>query len=186
MKSPLGRFELDMPPHYQDKLADLIRAEKPLVVVETGVWEGLGSEYILKALDDNGQGHLYSIDPMDQTHLSNGLDKSAVAKAAQFYVEHPIYHPRFTLITAKSQDALEPLFKLTGPWGMFIHDSDHSAECQEFEYEFAWKAVRSGGIIVSDDPFWGTPPHMTWDKFLKKHGVANRNIMQNAQWIRKP
>lgn len=177
---------MDYTPHYQEKLGDLIRAEKPLVVVETGVWEGLGSEYILKALDDNGAGHLYSVDPMDPKHVTNGLASEEVAKHAQFYQQHPIEHPRFTLVMAKSQDALGIIFQVTGPWGMFVHDSDHSAMCQEFEYEFAWKAVRSGGIIVSDDPFWGTPPHMTWDKFLVKHGITERHTMGNAQWIRKP
>lgn len=169
MKSPLGRFEMDVPPHYQDKLADLIRAEKPEIVVETGVYKGLGSEYILKAMDDNGVGHLYSIDPSPHKD----------------YFAQPIFNSRFTLILEKSQNSLQGLLNGTGPWDMFIHDSDHDCECQSFEYEFAWDAVRPGGIIVTDDPFWGMPPHMTWDKFLAKHGVKNRNIMGNAQWIRR-
>ena len=44
MNSPLGRLQLSTPPTYQDKLADLIRQEKPNIVVETGVWEGLSAE----------------------------------------------------------------------------------------------------------------------------------------------
>jgi predicted O-methyltransferase YrrM len=64
MKSPLGRLETGAPT-YQHLLAALVVQEEPKIVVETGVWEGLSAEYILWALDENGSGHLYSIDPMD-------------------------------------------------------------------------------------------------------------------------
>lgn len=186
MKSPLGRIEGNFQPHYQDKLGDLIRTFKPEIVVETGVWEGLGSEYILKALDDNGSGVLYSIDPMDPEHLSNGMETEAVGGARSLYEDHPIIHPRFTLIRAMSQDALRPLLDKTGPWDMFVHDSDHGEACQTFEYEFAWEAVRPGGIIVTDDPFWGIPCHWAWNRFLERHNIAGATVMGGAQYFVKP
>jgi len=40
----------------------LCRTTKPAVVVETGVASGTSSSYILRALDRNSQGRLYSID----------------------------------------------------------------------------------------------------------------------------
>jgi predicted O-methyltransferase YrrM len=169
MKSPLGRLNPPCGPHYQDKLAVLIHSEKPKIVIETGLETGFGAEYILEALDHNGQGHLWSIDPV--------IHKD--------FADHPINHPRFTFIQMLSEDALEPLFDQIGPFDMFIHDSDHDFHCQDFEYEAAWKFVRLGGIIVSDDPFWGQPPHLAWDKFLHRHGVTSRHIIGNAQWIRK-
>lgn len=170
MKSPLGRFADHYPAHYQDRIAALILKEKPLVVVETGLETGFGSEFILHALDQNGAGHLYSIDPT--------IHKDFAA--------NPIVHPRFTFIQQKSQDALAPLFNQVGPFDLFIHDSDHGYDCQTFEYEAAWNYVRPGGIIASDDPFWGTPPHLAWDKFLQRHGIVARMIIGNAQYIRKP
>jgi predicted O-methyltransferase YrrM len=181
MKSPMGRITLDVPPHYQDKLAALIRSERPGVVVETGTWDGLGAEFILQALDDNQWGRLFSIDPMDPKHESNG-----VMGRPDMWEKHPIVHPRFTQIRKYSHDALEPLFAEVGSFDMFIHDSDHSYQVQTFEYESAWRMVRPGGIIVSDDCFWGTPPHHAWDKFLERHGVTRRTIIGNAQWIRRP
>ena len=170
MISPLGRLNPQVGPHFQDKLAALIRQEKPSIVVETGLETGFGAEYILKALDDNGHGRLYSIDP---------------ALHAEF-IRVPLVHPRFTFIQAKSQDALESLFKEVGPFDIFVHDSDHSAECQYFEYEAAWRMVRPGGIIATDDPWWGMPPHRTWSKFLERHGLKNPVIIGNAMWIRRP
>ena len=180
MNSPLGRLKDCAPPTYQDKLADLIRVEKPLIVVETGLDMGFGSEYILKALDDNGKGHLYAIDPMDPNHHSNGC-----VPDPSLYDANPIIHPRFTLIRQLSIEALVPLFARVGPFDMFIHDSDHSAECQKMECMNAWLMVRPGGLIVFDDPYWGDPPHMTWTRFLEKHDLT-ANIIGNAQYTVHP
>lgn len=180
MDSPFGRLKNIDPPTYQDKLADLIRVEKPNIVVETGVWEGLGSEYILKALDDNGKGHLYSIDPCDTEYVTNGAKSEASTWA------NPIVHPRYTLIKQLSQDALYPLFYQVGFFDLFIHDSDHSFQCQTNEYERAWEMVRPGGIIASDDVYWSEPPHRAWDLFLERHGIKERTIMGNAQYFRRP
>lgn len=180
MNSPLGRLKDCDPPTYQDRLADLIRTIRPNIVVETGLCLGFGAEYILRALDDCGKGHLYSIDPMDFNHLSNGC-----IPRPDEYDANPIIHPRFTLIRKLSQDALEPLFDEVGPFDVFIHDSDHSAECQSFEYEAAWRMVRPGGIIVSDDIAWGNPPHQTWDKFLAWHNLK-ATIIGNAQFAVHP
>lgn len=180
MTSPLGRLKNCPEPTYQDKLADLIRVEKPLIVVETGFCFGFGAEFILKALDDNGAGHLYSIDPMDAAHESNG----GIAEP-QLYDANPIVHPRFTLIRKLSVNAVAQLWLKSGDFDMFVHDSDHAEECQSFEYKAAWDFVRPGGIIVSDDCYWGEPPHLAWDKFLARHGITERNIIGNAQWVRR-
>ncbi len=181
MNSPLNRTKNCSPPTYQDKLADLIRVEKPSIVVETGLHLGFGAEYILKALDDNGKGHLYSIDPMDDSHHTNGCKPQN-----QRYFDNPIIHPRFTLIQKLSQDALEPLFNEVGHFDIFVHDSDHEEECQTFEYEAALKFVRSGGIIASDDIAWGIPPHRAWDRFLERNNLGKGTVIGNCQYIRKP
>ncbi len=44
------------------KLYALLREKKPSVVVETGVCNGMSSAVILKALEDNDHGRLYSVD----------------------------------------------------------------------------------------------------------------------------
>lgn len=181
MKSPLGRLDTDIKPHYQHLLADVIRREKPNIVVETGTLYGFGSEFILKALDDNGKGRLYSIDPMDPTHHSNGCIGDP-----EPYDANPIVHPRFTLIRKYSDVALPALFKEVGQFDLFVHDSDHSYDVQTMEYELAWDMVRSGGIIASDDVYWGIPQHHAWEQFLKRHErFGNAVVIGNAQWIRR-
>lgn len=164
-------------------MGDLIRREKPNIVIETGLLDGFGAEFILKALDDNDGGRLYSIDPMDPKHFSNGS-----YGFPEMYLAHPIVHPRFTWIRKYSSDALEPLFKEVGPFDLFIHDSDHAYECQTFEYEAAWRMVRSGGIIATDDAGWGNPPHHAWWKFMARHGIPNSSdiVIGAAHYFRRP
>jgi len=174
--SPLGRMN-DHPDHFQGLLADLIRQEKPDVMIETGVESGYSSEHYLKAMDDNKRGILYSCDPAP----------------SGFYTAYPIVHPRFVFIQKASYVALDEIFKKEGRCDFFVHDSDHSFDCQSFEYNWAWNHVRSGGIIASDDTKWSDTPgrpdleHGAWEKFLASHGLLHKDTaIKNARWIRKP
>lgn len=175
--SPLKRM-LDHPIHYQDLLADVVRRERPLVMIETGVESGFSSEHFLTAMDAAGRGHLFSCDPVP----------------SGFYDAHPIVHPRFTFIRKSSYDALDEIFRMTGRIDMFLHDSNHAWECQTFEYEWAWNHVAPGGIIASDDvgwgqivPVFGAIAHGAWPQFLARHGMTGRDVkIGNACWIRKP
>lgn len=175
--SPLGRM-LDHPDHYQSLLSDIIRRERPVVMIETGVESGYSSEHFLAAMDDVKVGRLISCDPAP----------------SPFFEAHPIVHPRFTLIRKRSQEALDEIYAQTGRVDLFLHDSDHSWECQTFEYEWAWEHVTPGGIIASDDTNWGmTLPkagsiaHGAWDFFLLRHGMKNQEVViNNGRWIRKP
>ena len=172
--SPLKRM-LDHPDHYQGLLADVIRREKPEVMIETGVESGYSSEHFIMALEDNKKGHLYSCDPAP----------------SGFYDANPIVHPRFTFIRKASYEALDEIFRKTRRVDLFVHDSDHSYACQTWEYEWAWTHVRPGGVIASDDVGWSdtTPdkPHHAWDQFLERHGLTGRDVkIDNARWVRRP
>lgn len=179
MKSPFGRIEEDNSSHhFQKELGALIRVIKPKIVVETGLHQGLSTEYILQALDAIGDGHLYSIDPLDPNHTANGMNWSP-----NFMLENPIVHPRWTWLREKSQDCLERLFKEVGQFDVFIHDSDHCYVVQTFEYESAWRMVRPGGVIVSDDVTWGDPPHNAWPEFLKRHKIELEQTVGAAHYV---
>lgn len=144
-----------LPNHYQDLLPDFIRQIRPDVVVETGVATGISSDRILGALDANEHGHLYSVDPQPCAGLFE------------------IDHPRWKTYKYVSREVLAPIFRYTGAWDMFLHDSEHGVWCQTFEYELAWRFVRPGGYILSDDLTWGSPPHDAWGKFCARRGVRS-------------
>ena len=172
--SPMGRMK-DHPDHFQQLLADLIRREKPSIMIETGVESGYSTEHYLMAMDANHEGHLFSCDPAP----------------SGFYEAYPIVHPRFTFIRKRSYEALDEIFAKTQRVDLFLHDSDHSYACQTWEFEWAIRHVRSGGIIASDDTGWSdtTPdkPHHAWDQFLERHGLAKKDVaINNARWVRVP
>jgi predicted O-methyltransferase YrrM len=172
--SPLKRM-LDHPDHYQSLLGDVIRIEKPQIMIETGVESGYSTEHFLVAMDDAKVGHLYSCDPAP----------------SGFYNANPIVHPRFTFIREPSYTALDKIFKEAGRLDLFLHDSDHSFKCQTWEYEWAWEHVSPGGVIASDDVGWSdtTPdkPHHAWDLFCERHGVTSlRKKINNGEWFKKP
>jgi predicted O-methyltransferase YrrM len=152
------------PNHYQDYLREILLGERrdggsPRTIVETGVSYGISSDRILATLDEigiPGHGFLYSID--------------SSPPAGVFEVSHP----RWSKYRQMSTEALPEIYERTGPWDIFLHDSDHEVWCQTFEYEVAWHFVRGGGLIMSDDIPWGTPPHRAWDRFCLRHGIEYR------------
>lgn len=163
------------PPHYQDKLAEVIQRERPKIVVESGCESGFGAEFLLKALEANGVGHLYSFDPSPHGMM----------------ISNPIKHKQFTLLKDFSYNLMVPFFMEHGPYDMFLHDSDHGPGCQTFEYELAWNLTKRGGIIATDDPMWGigpsSVPHRSWDLFLARRGLTEMNVsIGNACYFKKP
>jgi hypothetical protein len=150
------------PNHYQDHLREILLGERvhggsPRIVVETGVSYGVSSDRILATLDEigiPGHGLLYSID--------------ASPPEGVFEVNHP----RWSKLKQLSTEALPHIYEHIGPWDIFLHDSDHEVWCQTFEYEVAWHFVRGGGLFLSDDATWGTPPHRAWERFCLRHGIS--------------
>jgi predicted O-methyltransferase YrrM len=67
-------------PTYAECLYEMVRRERPAVVVEVGMAFGVSSLAILTALRENGQGKLISIDPM-QTSYWKGCGRAAIARA---------------------------------------------------------------------------------------------------------
>ncbi len=166
----VAQFAAGVP--YQDKFRALVLSEGPHVVVETGVMSGLSTHAILAAMDLNDRGILYSVEPDPCGGIMD------------------ITHPRWQQCKAFSQDVLGPIFRQTGPWDIFLHDSNHEVACQTFEYECAWWFVRPGGIIASDDTCWGldgqhAPTHGAWDSFCKRHELEPFEVGV-ARAVRKP
>mgnify|MGYP001594439795 CR=1 FL=1 len=158
--------------HYQQQLANWLRVVQPKVMVETGVERGLSTDAILRVMDEIGIGHLYSCDP--SVGRVNLPDWTAVK------------HPRWTFNQMTSLMALPRIYKETGPWDVFLHDSDHDVECQVLEYSFAYWAVKPGGYILSDDHTWGSPPHHAWKKFCERYNLSSQAPLGHCAWVQKP
>ncbi|MBT3996631.1 MAG: class I SAM-dependent methyltransferase [Chloroflexi bacterium] len=120
----------------------LIRLLKPEVVVETGVGAGVSSWTILRAMEENGNGRLVSIDlPTPNTELLPEVG---------YLVPKELRH-RWELRIGPSQRVLPQTLSELGEIDMFQHDSRHSYSNQLREYRTAWPFIKAGGMLVSDD-----------------------------------
>lgn len=121
----------------------LIRKYSIEKIVETGVSMGWSSFMILEALNRQRKGMLYSIDINDSEMVK---ENGGVG-----YLVPPNFKKRWNLIIGDSKEHLEKLLQSLTQIDMFIHDSEHSAKHMSFEYGTAWRYLRKGGILCSDD-----------------------------------
>jgi len=143
-------------------LYTLCRLVRPKTVVETGVAAGVSSAFILKALDENALGTLYSIDlPRYQTEPpSDGTDCSlnvgpggAIIPRGKEpgYVIPTELRKRWNLVLGPSEEHLPRLVSQLGEIDIFFHDSAHTYEMMTFEFETVWPKIRGGGLLLTHD-----------------------------------
>jgi Methyltransferase domain len=146
----------------------LVRRYHPQDVVETGVAQGISTTFILDALQQNGTGHLTSVDlpNVDPSGYSyeNGTRDPVFVKAALEvgWLVPEALRSRWTLLIGPSEDVL-PTLSIQPQ--LFVHDSKHTYEHMTLEFEWAWSRLPNGGILVSDDISWNS----AYSDFLAAH-----------------
>jgi len=114
----------------------------PEVVVETGVAYGVSSAFILKALQENGRGTLYSI---DLPPLRSGYEKFwGVAVPDEL-------RGRWRLHRGSSASVLPRLLPEISTVDLFVHDSLHTHRNMRREFDTIWPHLRNGGLLLADD-----------------------------------
>jgi hypothetical protein len=121
----------------------IVRRFKPDVVVETGVHDGLSSTLILRAMARNDRGRLISID-LPSIDLPIGVDGPG-------WLVPDYLKSRWCLSIGDARQLLPVLAKRYAPIDIFIHDSDHTAEFQEFEYRTVKPLLSESGLLLTDD-----------------------------------
>lgn len=118
------------------------RVIRPKVAAETGVCYGVTSAYLLAALEVNGHGRLHSIDLPPLARKGDDF--------VGWLVPRELRH-RWSLQRGTSARLLGPLVKNLGSLDLFVHDSLHTYRNMKEEFETAWRALRGGGVLISDD-----------------------------------
>lgn len=118
------------------------RLLEPEVVVETGVAYGVSSAFILKALEENGRGRLYSVDlpPLRrryERYWGIAVDENSKSK--------------WSLLRGSSRRILPGLLGELETVDLFVHDSLHTYRNMKREFETVWPRLRDGGMLVADD-----------------------------------
>jgi hypothetical protein len=133
-----------------------VRLKRPAYVIETGCATGWTSTLILKALDLNRTGHLFSIDvPAKAGEMS--MDWGLPEGLEPGFLVPTSLRSRWTLVLGDSRTHLGPLLEKIGKnLGFFYHDSDHTYTHMMWEYTSAWPWLVEGGVMVSDDIGWNS------------------------------
>jgi len=120
----------------------IVRALRPEIVVETGVSNGISTYFILKALEQNKKGLLYSID------LPPEISTASIpyGKEIGWLVSKELRH-RWRLLLGDAKEMLPKLLSELHEIDVFLHDSDHSYKHMTFEFRTAWKHLRSAGFL---------------------------------------
>lgn len=119
----------------------LIRRIRPKILVETGVSFGVTSSFILQALEDNGEGKLYSIDLPFQFAKEN-----ETGSLVPIRLRH-----RWKLILGDSKTELSSLLNDLKRIDFLFIDGDHTYEGVKRDFLMYSPLVRKGGIIAFHD-----------------------------------
>ena len=119
----------------------IVRLTQPSIVVETGVARGNSTRNILRALEENAHGHLYSIElPRLEPRARDAVGTLVPAS----------FRSKWSLIFGPGEREMKKLassYKVD----VFIHDSNHSYLNQRAEFRTALRWLEKGGILLSDD-----------------------------------
>ena len=177
--SPLGR--LGAPQEY---LYHIVRICRPTTGIETGVYRGVSTAFMLAAMADNHSGQLTSIDLPSASYLDERTrvrDSSPLFDGEEtgFAIPESLRN-RWTLRIGDSRTLLKDTLSNSGKIDLFYHDSAHTYEVMKWEYETALESLRHGGVLLSDDVQWNGAfrefsqrPEVIWSAVLgHRLGVA--------------
>jgi len=135
----------------------LIRLLKPENMLETGVYYGGNSIFMLHAFRKNGTGLLTSIDLPDSKIES---DRHPLVGETEHYdpTSKPGFlvpvelHKYWNLIEGSSLDVIPTL--ADKKFNLYLHDSEHSFDFLTQEMTLAHKALTDDAIMIVDDINW--------------------------------
>lgn len=163
----------------------LVRARRPRICLETGVFDGVSSAVILKALRDNGEGRLSSIDQPARRSMPASTDRMRFSTlptgCEPGWLIPDDLRERWRLRLGPSQEMLPLWLEELGDIDFFLHDSLHTRAHMLWEYTTVWPALAPGGLLVSDDVFWSR----AFFQFAREAGAAPR-IARGLGWLSKP
>jgi len=139
----------------------LLRHLRPILCLETGVYYGGNTAFMLAALHRNGNGKLISIDLPDfRIRQEGGVDRHPMVGDSEMY-DHTSLPPGFIV-----PEYLRPCWQfiegdshriiptLSGPFDFFIHDSEHSYGFIHKEMKLVRNKLTPSAVMVADDIDW--------------------------------
>ena len=120
----------------------MCRAIKPVVFVETGVAYGVTSSFILKALEVNNSGKLFSVDCPPATRNAANFIGALIPDELR---------GNWRLHRGESQKLLPSLLSELKEVDIFLHDSRHTYSNMSAEFRMVAPYLTGRGVLVADD-----------------------------------
>jgi hypothetical protein len=163
----------------------IIRKIKPENVIETGCWYGNSSVCILAALEMNNKGNLFTIDLPAyfetggyhdvNPYLAEEKRTVSLPKGTQpGFIVPEFLKDRWHLILGPTSEKLPPLFKELSSVDLFLHDSLHSVENMNFEFNLAYQYLKKNGFLASDN--------IDWNNVFKDFSINKRSYSYLAYY----
>jgi predicted O-methyltransferase YrrM len=137
----------------------LVRKMKPSNVVETGVAAGFSSQAILKALEKNGTGRLYSSD-FPYFRIQNP------EKYIGYVVDDEL-KDRWTCLVRGDRINLPNILSRIDNIDIFHYDSDKSYSGREWAINLVLPRMRKRGAVIMDD----VNDNCYFEDFVKRNNV---------------
>jgi predicted O-methyltransferase YrrM len=141
----------------------LVRHLRPSACLETGVYYGGNTAFLLAALHRNGSGRLVSIDLPDSA-IRRGDDNSSHSRhplVGDSELYEATLRPGFIIPDYLKGgwhfvegDSLAEISKRQERFDLYLHDSDHSMAFLCAELAAALPRLSPGAVIVADDIDW--------------------------------
>lgn len=117
----------------------LVRALKPLRVLELGTWHGASATHILQGLKDNDYGWLWSVDSRAYGDIEiGGMIPGDLRGYANIHA-------------ARLETFIDMAINLDTRYDLIFEDAMHTVEQVEFVWSHADQLLRPGGMIISHD-----------------------------------
>lgn len=165
----------------------LVRARRPRAIVETGGTPGKSTAFMLRAMERNGGGRLFTVDLPPPAAAAGRILRG------RYHEERPEGEPsnwvvpdalrsRHVLVLGDAREKLPEALAAAGAVDMFLHDSDHSAAHMTWEFETAWTALAPGGLLVSDDVL----ANGAFSGFCRRRSLPSRRVFNLGVARRDP
>jgi predicted O-methyltransferase YrrM len=127
---------------------------KPSVCVEIGSARGKSACYVATALRENGQGHLYAIDP----HAPTNWNDSESVETYDLMRKNLAQLGLDGFVTLVRQDSVSAAKEWTKPIDLLFIDGDHSYEGAKADWINFSKFINPFGLVVFHDTLWDLRP----------------------------
>ncbi len=118
-------------------LYSLVRGARPSRVLEIGTSQGGSTLIIASALEENGHGRIFSVDPMPRIELNEN-----------------VFHGRLELVTGESPQAVDEIGQAgAGPFDFVLIDGIHVYDQAELDLAASLRYIAPNAYILLHDSF---------------------------------